>query len=546
MPREGYYLPTRNLVNQNQASVIERANVPRSKFIGSWTRKTAFSASHLVPFLVDEILPGDHMTYNVTAYIRMATPLFPILDNQEVHTFFFYVPNRILWTNWVKFMGEQTNPTDSIAYTVPTIELLVADMLPNTIFDHMGLPVQFSAAQDIDVNALPFRAYNKIWNAWFRDENVDTSQVERTGDSGDVVADYVLARRRKQHDYFTSCLPWPQKFTAPATPLSGTAPIIGIGIDGIATHNVANNFVETGGGVVSYPNYWSWNDLAATDATHEGGAIRADGSAGNPLVFADLSAATGVTINAFRQAFMIQTLLERDARGGTRYTELIRSHFGVINPDFRLQRPEYIGGGITPIQITPVAQTAPTEDAVLGTLGAAGTAAGQHRASYAATEHGYIIGLINIRTELSYQQGLHKMWSRSTRYDFYWPALAQLGEQAVLTKEIYSLGDAALDDVVFGYQERWQEYRTRYSDVTGYMRSEFTGTLDAWHLSQRFSPAPTLSAAFLKDDAITILTRVLAAGALAVDQQYYADILIKRTAVRAIPTFGTPATLGRF
>lgn len=240
---------------------------------------------------------------------------------------------------------------------------------------------------------------------------------------------------------------------------------------------------------------------------------------------------------------MIQSLLEKDARGGTRYTEKIRTHFGVINPDFRLQRPEYIGGGQTQLMITPIAQTAPTAGVPLGALGGTGTAAGSHRASYAATEHGWIIGLINVKSELSYQYGIHKMWDRLTQYDYYFPSFAGLGEQAILRRELYANG-LTDDSIVFGYQERWQEYRTQYSEVTGKFRGYAVGTLDAWHLAQRFTAPPTLSQTFLEDNPDMV--RILAAGAASLNQQYLADILIRRTAVRPIPMFGTPALLGRF
>lgn len=542
MPPREYYLPSRRLVSQEDASVIENAKVPRSKFVGSWTRLMPFDAAYLYPFLVDEILPGDHMRYDVTAYVRMSTPLFPLYSNQRVDTFFFFVPNRILWNNFVRMMGEQDSPGDSINYLTPYIQSAVGGFPVNSLYDYFGIPTvgQINGAAQIEVNALPLRAYNRIYNDWFRDENLVTRAPVNTGDGPDALADYTLRRRAKSHDYFTSALPWPQKFTAPATPLSGTAPVLGLGVlDPTASVNSAGTFRESGGGTRPYASIFdetaAWKVVAKAVAT---------AATGVPDIVADLSAATGVTINAFRQAFMIQTLLERDARGGTRYTELIRSHFGVVNPDFRLQRPEYIGGGQTPINITPIAQTAPTAGVPLGALGAAGTAAGGHHASYSATEHGFIIGLINVRSELAYQQGLHRMWARHGRYDYYWPAFAGLGEQAILREEIFCDGIDANDIIVFGYQERWQHYRTRYSEVVGRFRSTAASTIDQWHLAQKFATAPVLNETFINDTPD--MDRVLAAGAAAVGQQYLADILINRTAVRQIPMFGTPATLGRF
>lgn len=551
MPERDYYLPTRRLVSQNDAAMIESANVPRSKFTGSWTRKMTFggdpagptTSGGLWPFLVEEVLPGDHMSYNMTAYVRMSTPLFPIFDNQRIDTHFFFVPNRILWTNWVKFMGEQASPTDSIAFTIPQLVSPVSGFLVGGLADHFGLPTvgQLTAGQTINVNALPFRAYLRIWQDWFRDQNVMPTAVINTGDGPDTTTDYFVRGRSKSHDYFTSALPWPQKFVAPTVPFTGLAPVTGIGVQFQGAGAAAQNWMETLGATPLYGNALTTG--AATQPAALVVGIKATG-AGQPEIFADLSQATGVAINTFRQAFLVQSLLERDARGGTRYVELIRSHFGVTSPDFRLQRPEYIGGGQSPLQITPVAQTAPSATLPVGALGAAGTAVGSHRASYAATEHGFIIGLISVRTELSYQQGVHKMWDRLTRYDYYWPALAGLGEQAILRKEIYATGVIADDDMVFGYQERWHEYRTRTSEVTGIMRSTAAGTLDAWHLAQRFTTPPTLSVSFLQDSPP--MSRILAAGTLAAGQQYLADIMIERTAVRPVPMYGTPVNLGRF
>lgn len=548
MPKHSYYLGNRRLVSQEDAAIIQRAKVPRSKFINSWTRLTTFDAGYLVPFLVDEILPGDHMRYNVTAYLRMATALFPMFSNQRIDTFFFFVPNRIIWDNWVKFMGEQARPTDSIAFTVPVIGGTTDGDEVGTLFDHMGIPTegQITAGQNLTYNALPFRAYNKIYDAWFRDQNIidPGATFIQTGDGPDSAVNYALIRRAKSHDYFTSALPWPQKFTPLQTLFTGTAPVIGIGaVDASAMTAGGGTFRETDNALKVYTGYITNADAAAKLAVKFDGAGIVS-SSNPPRIYADLAQATGVTINALRNAWLVQDLLERDARGGTRYTELIRSHFGVTNPDFRVQRPEYIGGGQTPLNLTPIAQTTPTGGGGLGALGATGTAAGQHSASYAATEHGFIIGIINVRTELHYQQGLHKMFTKSVRYDYYFPALAGLGEQAVLRQEIYATGTDALDATVFGYQERWQEYRTRYSEVTGLFRSTAAGNIDEWHLAQHFSAAPTLSQAFIED--IPPMTRVLAAGELAVNQQYLADILINRTAVRPIPTFGTPATLARF
>lgn len=534
----GIKLPERKLVSQQDRAMIERPDIPRSKFTGSWTRKMAFDQGLLYPFMVDEVLPGDHLRYDVTAFVRMATALFPVMDNLRLDTFFFFVPNRLLWTNWVRMMGQQDTPGDSIAYTVPQVGPTGNQFAIGSLADFLGIPtsVQTSAAPTlINVNALPFRAYNLIWQEWFRDENLDSGAALYVGDATQADSNYPVRYRAKSHDYFTFALPWPQKFTAPSVPIGTSAPVMGIGS--------TSAYPGPGGP-------WAVNDVNL-------GAARSFPSAWNTAadnmwfdtangVYADLSMATGVQINTLRQAFLVQQLLERDARGGTRYTELVRSHFGVVSPDSRMQRPEYMGGGQSPVILTPIAQTAPSAGVPLGALGAAGTAVGSHRASYASTEHGYILGLLSIKSELSYMQGLWKMWSRSTRYDFYWPALAGLGEQAILRQEVYYRGLVAEDTIVFGYQERWHEYRTRVSEVAGFFRGGAiaAGALESWHLAQRFTAAPVLGTTFIRDTAP--MSRVLAAGALADGQQFLGDFLISREAVRPIPMFGTPVLLGRF
>lgn len=556
MPQNDYYLPQRRLVAQNENAMIQAQRIPRSRFINQWTRKTAFNAAYLVPFLCDEIYPGDHMTYECTIYARQATLVFPNFSQQRFDTFFFYVPCRILWDNWKKFMGEQANPIDTIAYTIPKMVGTVGGDAVGSLVDHFGVPVlgQITGGISILVNALPFRAYNRIWNDWFRDQNIINSATVKTDDTNDAAGIYPLQKRAKGHDFFTTCLPWPQKFTSPVAPLSGLAPVIGIG--GLPSGAVATtgpvNVVETGASVnASYGFYWptaTANLMVVQAQTNAAPTLTTN----TPQIYANLALAAGMNINTFRQSFMLQQLLERDARGGTRYVEAIKSQFGVISPDFRLQRPEYIGGGSTPIGVTPVAQTSPTTApaGVLGLLGATGTAAGQHRATYAATEHGFIIGLANIKSEVSYQQGLHKMWSRNTRYDFYTPDLAQLGEQAILQKQIYATGTTGVanDDKVFGYQEAWHELRTHYNEVTGIMRSTAASTIDPWHMAQKFTSAPVLDQTFIQDQGDNILDRVLAAGSAARtgNQQYLVDILINRNAVRPLPVYGTPAMLGRF
>lgn len=547
MPKRDYYLPARRLVTQQAASLIEPPRVPRSRFITEASYTTAFNAGDLIPFLVEEVMPGDHLSYNVTALVRMATLLFPLYSNQRIETYFFFTPYRLVWTDFLKFMGEQIDPSSDISgFAIPTVGSPAGGHAVNTIYDYMGIPVvgQIGGAGATVTSALPFRAYNKIWNVWFRDQNQQNHVVDNLGNGPDNNGDYGVFRIAKFHDYFTDALPWAQKFTAPTIPLGGQAPITGIGVAnaGGSTGN-AGPLLSDESAPLPPRNYDFWK---AASAVGDNIVFEATAAAnGDPMIYADLTEATGIDINTFRQAFLVQQLLERDARGGTRYTEIVRSHFGVVSPDARQQRPEYIGGGVSAMNITPVAQTAPTEDGPLGALGATGSSSGTHRATYAATEHGVILGLIVVRSELHYQQGIHRMWSRQTRLDMPWPSLAQLGEQAVLRKEIYAVGDdGTLDNVIFGYQERYQELRTMYSKVTGIMRSTAAGTIDMWHLGQRFTTPPVLGSTFIKDSPP--MDRVLAAGSEANNQQYLANIYITRNAVRPIPTYGTPAILGRF
>lgn len=542
-----YELPSRQLIKNDSQSMTERADIPRSTFVTQWSHNTSFNAGDLIPFMVDEILPGDTMRYDTTAYLRMATPLFPMFDNQKVDTFFFFVPNRLVWDNWQRFCGEQTNPTDTTAYTIPTCPSPLGGYENFSLADYFGLPTfpQVNSGQILQANALPFRAYALIWNEWFRDQNLQTSLTVNTGDTATLNS--FPAKRAKMHDYFTSCLPWPQKQQIPAVPMQGKLPVQGIGFAGGQAYSSTSPTLNQPGGIqgqfsrfTAVPDYGTMYVRGTTFNPPFGGTEFPD-------VYVDLVNGAGLALQTLRSAIMVQSLYERDARGGTRYTEIVRAHFGVISPDMRLQRPEYIGGGSAPLNLTPVAQTAPTAGLSVGALGAAGTAVGSHNASYAATEHGYILGLINVQSELSYQNGMARMWNRRTRFDFYWPALALLGEQAVLKKELFQSGIPAEDNSVFGYQERWHEYRTRYSMVTGPFRSSYPSTLDAWHLGQELTAATAaLNGAFVTDNPP--MERVLAGGEVTVDlqQSYLVNILIRRNATRPMPMFSTPATLGRF
>jgi len=535
-------------VMKHQFSKVPSVSIPRSSFDRSSGHKTAFDAGKLVPIFFDEALPGDTFNLKMSAFARMSTPLYPVMDNLYMDTFFFAVPLRLVWANFQKFMGEQTDPGDSTDYLVPTITADGGGFDEESVYDYLGIPTKTAG---LEVSALPLRAMNLIWNEWFRDQNLQDSLDVYTDDGPDLESEYSLLSRGKRHDYFTSCLPWPQKGEAVDLPLGTTAPIYGDGnalglTDG--SNNNAAPFRDTTDNLRAKTGIYGQplGTAVAGGFTVANVALGITTDSANSGMLADLSDATAATINQLRQAFQIQKLLERDARGGTRYTEIVRSHFGVTSPDARLQRPEYLGGGSTPINIIPVAQTggnsvvsgdaSPTAYAV--------TSINSHGFTKSFTEHCIILGFANVRADLTYQQGLNRAWSRQTRYDFYWPSLAQIGEQAVLNKEIYAQGTAGGtdDDEVFGYQERYAEYRYKPSIITGAFRSNYTGTLDSWHLSQEFSTLPTLSDAFITDDPP--MSRVLIAGATEPD--FIFDSYFKLRCVRPMPLYGVPGMIDHF
>lgn len=495
----------------NQFNNIAPMPIPRSAFRRDFTRRSTFNQDYLVPIFVDEILPGDDVSVRLTALVRVATPIKPIMDNLYFETFWFFIPNRLTWSNWEKFQGEQINPGDSVAYTIPVLNNAVAPMSTTgftneSIYDYFGLPTLVTSLDGI--SSLFNRAYDLVYNDWFRDENLQNSIAVPSGDGPDNPADYTLRKRNKRKDYFTSMLPWPQKGEAVTISMGGFAPVLGIG----KTSNLNAGWVngpqdsaESDGQTVQYSRYQQIN-WANTDARF---VVEENGTTGYPNIRADLAQATPIELNVLRQAAIYQQILELDARGGTRYVESIYSRFGVISPDFRLQRPELIGQASTRINVYAVPQTAEGTSTPQGNLAAFGTGQihGDHGCRYSATEHGIIIGLANVRADLTYQQGIPKMFTRSTRLDFYEPLQNGLGEQAVLNGELYAQGTATDQDVA-GYQERWAEMRFKNSEITGKFRSNDPQTLDVWHLSQEFGALPVLNSSFITEDVP--MERVLA------------------------------------
>lgn len=537
-----------NRATQHLFSQVPSTQIPRSVFDRSHGYKTTFNSGYLVPFYVDEVLPGDSFKLTATLFARLATPIVPFMDNLYLETFFFFVPNRLVWDNWQKFNGEQKNPTDSTDFLIPTVS--GTNVQNQTLWDYFGLPTNVNAA--LKVNALPFRAYNLIFNEWFRDENLQDSLKVPTGDGPDDLTDYNLVRRGKRHDYFTSCLPWPQKGPGVEISIGGSA-----NVSIPAGNSLGQVALNESGALTVFPYAKTYRlDTGSRSRVIDSFYLQnSEGSEPGSTSFvnvgvtipaltgtADLSSATPISINDLRQAFQIQKLYERDARGGTRYTEILRSHFGVISPDARLQRPEYLGGSSARISINPVQQTSATTDTTpQGNLAAYGVCSDSfHGFSKSFVEHGYVFGFVNVRADLTYQQGLNRMWSRQGRFDFYWPVLAHLGEQAVLNKEIYAQGTAD-DDKVFGYQERYAEYRYYPGQITGKFRSTDPQPLDSWHLAQKFSSLPTLSPQFIEDNPP--VDRVIAVQN---EPQFLFDSYIRLKCARPMPVYSVPGLVDHF
>lgn len=536
------------------------AEIPRSSFDRSMTYKTTFNAGYLVPIYVDEVLPGDTFNFKLSAFARLLAPLkYPIMDNMKMDFRFFFVPNRLLWSNWQKCMGERDGQNDysnDTEYTVPQINSGNGFAI-GSIADYFGLPTGVS---QLNVNALYFRAYNKIYNDWMKDENLIKDAEVNLGDDGDTMSKYPLLKRCKIHDYFTSALPWPQKGPGVELPLGGIAPVYGNEY-AMRLNNGTNSMA-----IVSETSGETLRGMAVTASTplksktSTGGTASLAGIFGLATkesgqetgVYADLSSATAATINSLRQAFQLQKLYERDARGGTRYIEIIRSHFGVESPDARLQRSEYLGGGVIPINTHTVASTSSTvglgeSNSYLGSLSAFATAETTGNIGFIKSfvEHGIIMGFVTVRADLTYQQGIDRKFSRKTRFDYYWPTLAHLGEQAVLNKEIFAQGNDK-DEEVFGYQERFAEYRYSPSKITGLFRSRAEQSLDVYHLSQDFDNLPTLSQQFIEENPP--ISRVV--QYISTDNnwnaQFLFDALYEVNCVRPMPVYSVPGLVDHF
>lgn len=525
--------------SQHSFAEVPDANIPRSKFNRSYNVKDTFDFDYLTPCYLEEIVPGDTLNLNVRSFARLAPQIRPIMDNMFIEFFFFFVPNRLTWTNWERFMGAQDDPGDSTDYIIPTIESPASTgWAVGSIYDHLGLP---TGIPGIEVSALPFRAINRTWNAWFRDQNLQNSIVEHVGDGPDPSSDYTLQKRAKPHDYFTSALPWPQKGDSVLMPLGASAPVV---MDQTVNNGVPSFAKENLGGNSAL---YASNDLTRNVKFQFTSPVSEVAMQWvSPALKADLADATSASINAFRQAMMMQSYLELAARSGTRYVEILKGFFNVTSPDFRLQRPEFLSSGRIRINQHPIAQTSETTtDNPLGNLAAFSTAAsdgGSIGFSKSFVEHGYVIGFMQARGEVTYQQGVNRMWKRQTKEDFFWPQFQELGEQTILRQEIYADGTNN-DQIVFGYQERHGEYRYHPSEIRGQFRSTFAESLDVWHLAEEFGTAPALNNTFIQSN--TPIERAL----IVPDASYphlLIDIAFDQIHARPMVTRPKPANLGRF
>lgn len=552
--------------NEAHFNQVPRISMSRSRFKRDQDHKTTFDAGVLIPFYVDEVLPGDTFSIDNSAIIRMTTPIFPVMDNAYLDYYYFFVPNRIIWDHWKEFMGEVTSTpwVQKVEYTVPQLQLSNGtageEKVPyeGSILDYMGVPTKIikgNTASSASINALPIRAYVKIWNEWFRDQNVDNPATLTTGDETRLYQDTdgtnlndVLNRAinggrplpvNKFHDYFTSALPSPQRSEESALiPLSGNAAVRGY-TDASMTTLVSSSFDSGSGG--SLPS-------ASSIQVHPSGSGRnfvvsgniGSGTFGTAYLGTDLSAVQAATINQLRQAFQVQKFWEESARGGSRYRELVKSYFGATISDKTVQVPEYLGGDRIMINVNQVVQTSGTTDNSPQGNVAAVSVTPYNKSAFTKSfeEHGWVIGVCCVRHDHTYQQGLERMWSRKNKLDYYFPVFANLGEQAIEKKEIYMDGTEN-DEKAFGYQEAWADYRMKPNRVSGLFRSNATGTLDSWHYADNYTATPTLSQEWMKEGKSEI-QRTLAVQD---EPQFIMDILVKNTCVRVMPTYSVPGLI---
>lgn len=546
-------------------------DIRRSTFRRPFTHKTTFDAGKLIPIYCDEVLPGDTRSFDVSQVTRMTTPITPVMDNAYLDIQAYFVPMRLVWEHTKEFFGENTSSywTPGVEYTIPQVTAPSGGWAVGTIADYLGIP---TGVGNISVNALMFRGVALVYNEWFRDENVqsplyvnkdDTTIAGSNGSTyvTDVQKGGIPPQVAKFHDYFTSALPAPQKGPSVLLPLGDAAPVSvagtgkGLGLVGtnIGSSEIGYASVVSGGNNISGYKSSGVQNVGTTGLSNWAGSSGAIGVSSDPAKsglsgIADLSNATAATINELRQAFQIQRLYEKDARGGTRYIELLKSHFGVTGSDARLQRPEFLGGKRVPITMSEVAQTSSTDStSPQGNVAAfSKTTSMDNLFNKSFEEHGYLYIFVCVRTDNTYQQGLEKMWSRKRRFDFYWPALANLGEQPILNKEIYAQGSNVVDsngnvvdEQVFGYQEAWADYRYKPSRVSGKMRSNASGTLDVYHYADSFNSLPTLSSAFINAGSQNV-ARTLAVQN---EPQFIMDFAAMDKATRAMPMYSVPGLI---
>ena len=547
-----------NRNSEQHFAQVPHAEIRRAKFDRPFNLLTTMNEGDLVPIYVDEVLPADTFKINLNALVRMATPLYPVMDNANIDFYFFFVPARLLWDHFQNLMGQNDSTfwAETTEYTTPQTTAPANGWNVGTIADYMGIP---TGVKGLSVNSMPFRAYAKIWNEWFRDENLQqpvTQSKDDTTTAGsntgttltDAEAGGLPLKVCKYKDYFTSCLPSPQKASEPVTiPLTGNAPIRAFTEETLKNRFVNDNETHT----LNYQTAGNASSGSKTSITGEMLAVTKDtesfrlwgtgGSVSNRMVFmgADLSNVTGATINELRQAIAVQHIFERDARTGTRYKEILKGAWGVTSPDARLDRSEYIGGYRLPININQVIQTSSTDSTSPqgNTAAYSMTTMSRNMCTYSATEHGYVLGLAAIRVDHSYQQGLPRMWTRTTRFSYYDPMLANLGEQAVLNREIYAQGTDK-DEEVFGYQEAWADYRYRTNMVTSEMRSTYAQTLDAWHYADKYDSLPTLSSSWIKEGTENI-DRTLAVQS-SNSHQFICNFYFDQSWTRPMPVYSIP------